>query len=68
MTFFCPVVFHTDNHPVGGHEVFDGGAFLEEFGVRNYFEVDLFATFCEFFFDDCFYLFRSTHWYGGLDN
>lgn len=49
---FCPVALYADDHTIGRHEVLDRCAFLEKFGVRSHFEIDLLAAFGQLFLDD----------------
>ena len=63
---FCPVALYADDHTIGRHEVLDRCAFLEKFGVRSHFEIDLLAAFGQLFLDDGLDFFCRTYRYGGL--
>ena len=57
---------HSDYHAVGVHEILDGRAFLQEFGVRGHVERYLAAAFVYLFPDHGLDLLRRTDGYGAF--
>ena len=61
-----PFALDAYDHAVGRHEIFDGRAFLQEFGVRGHVERHLAAAFVYLFPDHGLDLLRRTDGYGAF--